>query len=352
MASITAVIPTFRRPALLARAIESVLAQEYDDLEMIVSDNNSGDETEDVVRKYARRDARIKYICQPANIGVLGNFISALKCVRTEYFSVLSDDDLLLPGFYREAIKNLNAHPTARFFVGSTIQVTEAGAAFRAPLDSWADGLHSPPFGAASILENSLPIWTGILFRRECLVDGSFLNGDVGAFADFDCTIRLAMRFPFVVSKKPCALLVVHPGTVSENLRYSDVWPVLQNIGDIVFNSPELDEGLVRRIRPVWRSKVEGHLMNVVKIGLVTGKVREASLAIDEIERQFGSSIRTRCFKRLVWLSGLSPSICAAVGAVISQRRRREFSLSIARMAAHPAAYVGQQLSLPYGLKS
>src|SRR6516165_1449212 len=99
-ATITTVIPTFRRPTLLGRAIRSVLRQTNRDCAVTVFDNASGDETRDVVAAIAAEDPRVSYHCQSRNVGIVANFISAMQSVQSPYFSVLSDDDVLFPEFF------------------------------------------------------------------------------------------------------------------------------------------------------------------------------------------------------------------------------------------------------------
>jgi glycosyltransferase involved in cell wall biosynthesis len=71
---ITTIIPTFRRPQLLRRAIRSVLAQNYDRFRVCIYDNASGDETAAVVGQFAREDPRVHYYCHSSNIGAWDNF--------------------------------------------------------------------------------------------------------------------------------------------------------------------------------------------------------------------------------------------------------------------------------------
>src|ERR1039457_3092631 len=97
--TVTAVIPTYRRPHLLKRAIQSVLAQTHLDLRVRVYDNASGDETADVVRRFADTDARVSYFAHAANIGATRNFEYGIRDVATPFFSCLSDDDVLFPEF-------------------------------------------------------------------------------------------------------------------------------------------------------------------------------------------------------------------------------------------------------------
>ena len=83
---ITTILPTFRRPRLLRRAIRSALNQTYPHLEVRVYDNASGDETPEVVAELARQDARVKYHCHPTNIGAARNFLYGMERVDTPFF--------------------------------------------------------------------------------------------------------------------------------------------------------------------------------------------------------------------------------------------------------------------------
>ena len=78
---ITTIIPTYRRPNLLRRAIKSVLNQTYPHCQVCVCDNTSGDETANVVAKIAKKDPhpRVKYHCHPENIGAIKNFKYGLE---------------------------------------------------------------------------------------------------------------------------------------------------------------------------------------------------------------------------------------------------------------------------------
>jgi glycosyltransferase involved in cell wall biosynthesis len=93
---ITTVIPIFRRPLLLKRAIESAMKQRFDNISICVYDNASGDETESVVRELMQQDHRISYVKNDENIGCIANFYKGVEAVETDYYSILSDDDILL----------------------------------------------------------------------------------------------------------------------------------------------------------------------------------------------------------------------------------------------------------------
>jgi glycosyltransferase involved in cell wall biosynthesis len=81
----------------LANVIESVLAQTHENLELVVCDNASTDPTEDICRELAASDQRILYHRHPANIGLLNNFIAAMRMSHGAFFRWVSHDDWLPP---------------------------------------------------------------------------------------------------------------------------------------------------------------------------------------------------------------------------------------------------------------
>jgi len=97
---VSVIIPTYNRAEFLGQAIESALAQDYPNIEIIVIDNASTDNTQNIVNSYIE-DARIKYFINPENIGMVNNWKKALyEYVTGEWFIILSDDDYLINSTY------------------------------------------------------------------------------------------------------------------------------------------------------------------------------------------------------------------------------------------------------------
>lgn len=86
-------MPVFNGAAHLAQALESLLAQSFTDFEIILSDNCSTDDTPGIIAEYAARDARIRAVRQPENIGGLPNFRFVLWAARGEFFMWAAYDD-------------------------------------------------------------------------------------------------------------------------------------------------------------------------------------------------------------------------------------------------------------------
>jgi len=91
----TIVVPTRSRAHLLRYALQSALAQTFDDYEILVCDNNSADDTPTVVQEY--RDRRIRYVRTDRTLSMPDNWEFALRQAQGEYVTYLADDDAIHP---------------------------------------------------------------------------------------------------------------------------------------------------------------------------------------------------------------------------------------------------------------
>src|SRR3990172_11049494 len=92
--SFSIIIPTFQRNHLLKRAVESVLAQNFEDFELIIVDDGSSDNTRQAVKSY--RDSRIQYVSREHG-GISAARNTGLSVSRGKWVTFLDDDDEALP---------------------------------------------------------------------------------------------------------------------------------------------------------------------------------------------------------------------------------------------------------------
>lgn len=104
-------IPTFTRASSLRRAIESAQAQTYPNLEIVVSDNGSTDDTEQICRALCSNDVRIRYFRQDANMGPTDNFLFVLRQARGLFFMWLADDDWVDADYVAKCVAVHRADP-------------------------------------------------------------------------------------------------------------------------------------------------------------------------------------------------------------------------------------------------
>ncbi len=259
---ITTIIPTYRRPKMLRRAIESVLAQTYPHLTVAVFDNASGDETEQVVRELARRDSRVKYHCHPENVGACANFDYGLRRVETPYFSFLADDDVVFPHFYEHAMSCLDRHPEARFFCGqATIFDPRWGTHYVRPTEDWRDGLYQAA-EATVRMARTFFTWTACLFSSEL---GRKIRFDHRvALGDVPFLIKAAAMFPFVVSLVPCGVLTSHADTSCLTMPIGVIYKSYQWMKEDIVDTEAIPAEQAARVNAF----LEGHMRGLVRVRL------------------------------------------------------------------------------------
>lgn len=104
-------MPVYNGQRFLRRALDSLLAQDYKNFELIISDNASIDETRKICEEYLKKDKRITYIRQKENIGILKNFLFVLKRAKGEYFMWAAYDDWWDPAFIFTLKTGLDGNP-------------------------------------------------------------------------------------------------------------------------------------------------------------------------------------------------------------------------------------------------
>lgn len=198
MPKISVCIPTYNRVDLLPIAIESVLQQKIQDLEIIVCDDGSTDETPNLMETIS--DRRIRYLRHPKNIGKSNNMRSGFEAGTGEYFLKFDDDDRLTPDFIWETSPILDRNPTIDF-VGTDHWIIDS----KNQRDREATKRNSQRWGRADlpegIVDNLLEIVFvkqsfqigATLFRRCALSDVGYMRSDLQNCEDNDLFVRLAL---------------------------------------------------------------------------------------------------------------------------------------------------------------
>lgn len=207
MPTVSVIIPTYNRAHLVGRAIKSVLDQTFTDLELIVVDDGSTDNTEKAVRSF--QDIRIRYIRHKMSRGQSAARNTGIKEARGEYIAFLDDDDEWLPQklerqlevFARTKIANLGVVTSGRIIVSEdgTFEIERSIFNFR---DDVYESLLNLQW---------VPAPTTLLIRRECLDDNIF-DENIPNREDWDLCVRLSKRYQFDSIIEPLVRMYKHSG--------------------------------------------------------------------------------------------------------------------------------------------
>jgi glycosyltransferase involved in cell wall biosynthesis len=340
---VTTVIPTYRRPALLKRAIESVLGQEGVSLRVCVFDNASGDQTREIVHEIASRDDRVTYYCHERNLGGAANFEFGLRSVETPYFSLLSDDDYLLPGFYARALSDLAECPDAIFWAGMTLLVDDAGAIWKTRVQKWPrEGLFGPQEGLMLMMHGQEPTWTGILFRRDVLDRIGLPDRETLGPSDLDYTLRIAARHAFIMRKYPAAVFSLNPGSYSATQPLSSFWPGWKKMFKNIEAISELDPTTKAEVLAALHRSARRMLLRRGAAALADGRYEFARAAAGALKQQYGSFLYPQLLRSIAAACELLPLLQRGYSA--AYRTTEQF---IVRSHADLQLQYGHLLSRP-----
>ncbi len=110
---VSVVMTAYNRASFIGPAIESVLAQTFDDFELVVVDDCSTDATLAIARQYERRDSRVRVVSNERNLGDYGNRNQAATLVRAPLFKYHDSDDLMYPHCLSVMVSMLSSEPRA-----------------------------------------------------------------------------------------------------------------------------------------------------------------------------------------------------------------------------------------------
>lgn len=183
---VTIVTPSFNQGRFIRATIESVLSQDYPNIEYIVMDGGSSDETETVVREYA---SRLTWISEKDR-GQSHAINKGFRMAKGEIVSWLNSDDLILPGSVRHAVAALERNPRAGAVYGEGYQID---------IDGKIKSRFPPtePFNLWKLIYLSDYILQQTLyFRRSALEDVGLLDEDLHFGMDWEILMRLGKRYP------------------------------------------------------------------------------------------------------------------------------------------------------------
>lgn len=211
----------------LREAVESVLAQTFDDWELLLVDDGSSDAGPDIAREYAsRRPGRIRCLEHPGreNLGMSASRNLGVREARGRYLSYLDGDDVWAPAKLARQLELLRANPEARMVYGPlTLWHSWTGL----PEDRDRDelyGLHAdglsiepdtlvrPPDLAAAMIARTALIPSGTLIERAVVEEvGGGVESFRGSYEDAVVLVKVLLRHPAYVSAESWYRYRIHP---------------------------------------------------------------------------------------------------------------------------------------------
>ena len=215
-------MPTYNRACYLGEAIRSVLAQSFGDLELIVVDDGSTDETDDLMRQI--QDPRVRYTRQ-GHHGISAAMNAGLRAARGAYVARLDSDDVWLPMLLEVETAQLDARPEIAA-VYAKAQAMDHKGDLLAHTQGIAERYPGKPF--RSILYDDFTCNSTVLARRKCFDRAGGYDESLVANEDWDMWLRVARYDRFAFVDRVMAHIRWHDGNLT-GLRSSSLRSVLES---------------------------------------------------------------------------------------------------------------------------
>lgn len=284
MPSVSVVIPCFNSEKYLSDAINSVIGQNHQDIEIIVVDDGSTDNTKQIALSFPD----VKYF-HHQNSGVSYSRNRGLKESRGEYIIFLDSDDLLVPGRIEHDLSLFEAEPELGYVFGWAKPIDEFGVE-----TPWQQPDEINDIGYHTVLSGSVTVPPGtITFKAELVRAINGFNVDIDAAEDFDLYLRFSRRFSIHCHNRASLFY----------RRHDNNWSAIHGAVKTL-------DSLLSRLQENEMS-VQGNTlqMNALK----TGRKHWISLigprCVDEVFMNIKSKNFNRALRAIFYLSKTCPSI-------------------------------------------
>jgi glycosyltransferase involved in cell wall biosynthesis len=241
----TVVVPTYKRNALLARALQSVRAQTFGDFEVLVVDDGSPSAPTDVVD--AVQDARFRMIVRPKNGGAAAARNDGIRAAQGDWVAFLDSDDAFEPTFLEVVERNLRARPDAE------IGWTSIRAVRQTPAGDEDLGTHlwdprtppGRPTHLAALKTRRVGTGHGLFVKREVFERVGVFDTSLTRSEDADLVIRILRTSPYVAIADVVFLHHQHDGerltTHTSAAKFATATEaIMRNNLDVLADHPKL----------------------------------------------------------------------------------------------------------------
>ncbi len=213
---VSVVIPTYNRAHMLSKSLNSVLNQTYQNFEVIIVDDGSSDNTEEVIRSFQKVDKRIVYIKHEKNKGQSAAENSGIKLAEGEYIAFQDSDDEWLPEKLEKQIRLIEKSDSdlGVVYTGFLRIMGNKKVYVPGPWVKQKDG-----YIYNELLKGNFVGTPTILARKECFQRLGLFDERLKALQDWDLVLRFSKFYKFAFIDEPLVLAPFIPDSLSVNYK-------------------------------------------------------------------------------------------------------------------------------------
>lgn len=221
---VVALMPAWKAADFVVATLDALAAQTYPNLEILISDDASPDDTAEVCERYAALDPRFRVIRRSENLGWLGNVNALLQEARGDYLVFAFQDDLFAPTYVEQCVAALESNPRAVIAFSDVTLVQQDGSHEQlrfVALDGVTDRL-----ARARVMAGLPAIWwtpnRGVFRASAASAIGGLRRSRAGEFsADWPWLLHMSLLGEFVRIPEPLCTKIFQPDSLSKSWQYS-----------------------------------------------------------------------------------------------------------------------------------
>jgi glycosyltransferase involved in cell wall biosynthesis len=257
-------IPTYNGQKFLDACLESVIKQSYQDIEIIVVDDGSKDNTLQIIKKYTEKDARIKVFQNEKNLGLVNNWNHCIDLATGEWIKFLFQDDILATDCIEVMVNAISGNDkiitsgrrlildesldeeTKAYSINETLTFEGLGIISIMPI------YISPQIIASFVVKNISTNFIGeptvIMFKKDIVQELGNFNPDLIQICDLEYFLRIACNYGVRYIPKPLTYFRVHKGSASTSNVNERLFAMI-NIDPIIMVRQLLYESFFKHFR-------------------------------------------------------------------------------------------------------
>ncbi len=256
---VSVVIPVFNGHAYLAESIESVLAQIYQNWELIVLNNNSSDDSLALAHSYVDKDPRIKVHSNANTLPQMENWNKSMSLIseKSVYCKVVHADDWLFPNCLQEMVALAAANPTVALIGSYRLEeeaVTLDGLVYPSSCVNGREIVRRRFLGSADLFGSP----TSVMYRSDQVLSRPKFYNELNLHADTEICFRILLEHDFGFAHQVLTFTRRHNETTSTYAKRMQTYKacdlkMLKTIGSEVLSESELNAAVATKLRSYYR---------------------------------------------------------------------------------------------------
>lgn len=270
---VSVIIPCYNYGHLIAETIESLQQQTYPDIEIIVINDGSKDNTEEIVKSISQKDSRVQCYSFP-NTGLGSSRNRGLEIAKGNYIQFLDADDLLEKRKFEWQVKFFEENPgvdivygSVRYFTEEPYNPADRKLTYWGPDKEWMPKLTGNGHSfMPQVFKGNFSHLSSPLFKRAIVEKVGLFDNEISAVADYHFLLRCVMADAFFLyhdTPETYSLVRWHPDNMSKDPSYmrkeeirmrEKLVPLLQEYTEAFQNNKDAIKGLALQVNGSWKN--------------------------------------------------------------------------------------------------